>query len=107
MSSLSFLSSFAGLAQVLDRFANAPIASTAANVARHGRINFGVPGVRRMSQQSAGRHDLAALTITALRDIQMQPGRLDSAAELGSLEAFDGGDRQVDRFQRQLAGPYG
>src|SRR5271166_3634636 len=77
---------------LLDGGANALIGPAAANVAVHSAVDVGVGGMRRLFQQRRGLHDLAGLTIAALRHVERAPSLLKRMISRG-VEAFDGGDR--------------
>src|ERR1700722_20160124 len=77
---------------LLDGGADALIGATSTDVAVHDAIYIGVRGMRRLFQQRRGLHDLAGLTIAALRHIQRAPSLLERVIAC-SIEALDGGDR--------------
>src|SRR5271166_1880685 len=77
---------------LLDGGANALIGPAAANVAVHRAVDVGVRGMRRLFQKRRGLHDLAGLTIAALRHVERAPSLLKRMISRG-VEAFDGGDR--------------
>jgi hypothetical protein len=88
---------------LLDGGANALIGAAAANVAKHGVVDVGVRGMRRLLQKRRGLHDLAGLTIAALRHVQRAPSLLKRMIAF-SVEALDGGDRlAVGVADRRLA----
>src|SRR5215470_16283018 len=57
-----------------DRAANAVVTGTAAEVARHRRIDLLVRGPRGVPEQRARGHDLPGLTVATLHHIDLQPG---------------------------------
>src|SRR5215469_2366763 len=46
-------------------FADALVSAAAADVAAHAVVDVGIGGIRFLSEQGSGRHDLAALAIAA------------------------------------------
>src|SRR5437763_1289983 len=60
----------------LDRLTNALICSTPADIARHGVFDIAVSRFRFLLQQSGRLHDLTALTVAALRNLDLLPGPL-------------------------------
>src|SRR5271168_3971900 len=92
---------------LLDGGADALIGATSTDVAVHDAIYIGIRGMRRLFQQRRGLHDLAGLTIAALRHIHRAPSLLERVIAL-RVEAFDGGDSlAVDVADRRNAGSYG
>src|ERR1700722_7593326 len=77
---------------LLDGGADALIGATSTDVAVHDAIYIGIRGMRRLFQQRRGLHDLAGLTIAALRHIQRAPSLLERVIAC-SIEAFDRRDR--------------
>lgn len=57
----------------VNRFANADVGSTAAEIPVHGLIDVLIGGVRVLGEQRDGRHNLTGLAIAALRDIHFDP----------------------------------
>src|SRR5689334_741370 len=70
---------------------DALIAAAPADVAVHGRVDLLVGGRWRFRQQRRRLHDLAGLTIAALRNAQIAPGDLNRMFAFG-IETFDGDD---------------
>jgi hypothetical protein len=62
---------------MVDGVSNAKVGGTTAEIAGHGFIDIGVAGVRILSEQYGGRHDLSGLAVAALRDLFKDPGLLD------------------------------
>src|SRR5271163_2713641 len=92
---------------LLDGGADALIGATSTDVAVHDAIYIGIRGMRRLFQERRGLHDLAGLTIAALRHIQRAPSLLERVIAF-RIEAFDGGDSlAVDVADRRNAGSYG
>ena len=60
----------------MNRMPNALIHSTAAEIAGHSLVDLFVGGTRRLGQQRRRRHDLAALAVSALRNLLGDPGLL-------------------------------
>src|SRR5467141_2926250 len=54
----------------LDRRANPLVGTAAADVAGHGLVDLAIGGLRRLGEQAGRLHDLPALAVGALRDIQ-------------------------------------
>src|SRR5678815_555290 len=74
----------------VNRFADARIGAAPADVAVHRGINVGVGRVRLLLEQRRGRHQLAGLTVAALRDVVLDPRglqRMQLAVVAG--ESFD------------------
>src|SRR5271166_4836909 len=89
---------------LFDGGANALIGPTAANVAVHRAINVGVGGMGRLFQKRRGLHDLAGLTIAALRHVERAPGLLKRVIAF-RIEPLDRGDRLAVRvaYRRHTA----
>jgi len=66
-------SGFLGGGRLLDGGPDAHIGPAAADVARHGRVNVRIVGIRGQGQQRCRGHDLAGLTIAALHDLEVEP----------------------------------
>ena len=75
----------------MDRAANVPVGSAAADVAAHGLVDIGVGWLRFLREQRGRAHDLPGLAVAALRNIVFDPGHLHGMAAIGR-ESFDGGD---------------
>src|SRR5262249_45175102 len=75
----------------LDGGVDACVGAAAADVAVHSVINLRIGGFGRLGQEGGGLHDLAALTITALGDVEFLPGDLAGMRASGT-KAFDGRD---------------
>gem|GEM_PF-4302561 len=75
----------------VDCCANPAVGAATANVTGHRRINIRVGWSLLFGEQGTGTHDLARLTITALRDVQRFPGHLHGMRAI-RRKAFDGGD---------------
>src|SRR6266545_3920676 len=92
-----------------DGGADARIGSTAADVARHGRVDVPIGGVGLDGQQRGRAHDLAHLAIAALGDVERGPRGLDLLADGGRAQALDGRDLlargQRDRSAARTHGP--
>src|SRR5207245_4232537 len=71
--------------------ANPLVGSAAANVSAHKVINFGVSWTSFLGEQRGGRHDLPALAIATLRNIDFQPGLLHGMTAV-DRQALDGGN---------------
>src|SRR5258708_25152965 len=74
----------------VDGFADALVGAAAADVAAHGIVDVGVGGVGLLRKQRNCGHDLAGLTVTALRNVFFHPGLLDGMAAVGR-ESLHGG----------------
>jgi hypothetical protein len=81
--------------RLLDGCSDAHVGGAAAQIARHGRVDIGVIGVRRARQERRGRHNLTRLTIAALHHIDIQPGLLNFLSARGLSHGFDGRNRFV------------
>src|SRR5208337_4139796 len=66
----------------LDRGADARIGAAATDVAAHRRVDILVGGIRGRRHERGGRHDLARLTIAALRHVELNPGCLQPPSKL-------------------------
>src|SRR6266853_1611698 len=82
----------ARLRGLLDRFADADVGPTAADVARHRIVDVGVGRMRVTGQQSRSRHDLARLAVAALNDLEVEPSLLDVGAGRRRANRLDGPD---------------
>jgi hypothetical protein len=90
--------------KMFDGCADPTVATAATDVSRHTCVDILVLGPRRAHEQRGRRHNLSALTVTALRYVQREPALLDSLADGRFADAFDGSDPQIDRgLQGQLA----
>src|ERR1700746_174381 len=67
---------------------DALIAAAAADVAAHRVVDLGLGRGLRRRQERRGLHDLAGLTVAALRDIQGAPGLLYRMIAI-AVESFD------------------
>jgi hypothetical protein len=76
----------------MDGSADAHIGSTSTDIACHGTVNIGIAGFLVGFQQCRSTHDLPALTVTALGNVMLDPGRLHSFADLVLAHGFDSGD---------------
>src|SRR5580692_3445524 len=93
--------------RAFDRLADAYIGSAATDIAGHGRVNVRVLGLRDGIEQRRRRHDLARLAVSALDDLQFQPGLLQSRTIRRRADALDGGNRSsTDRAHWQQARAY-
>jgi hypothetical protein len=75
----------------VDGFADALVGTAAADVAAHEIVNVGVGGIGLFGEERGCGHDLAALAIAALRNVNFNPGLLDRVVPIFG-EAFDGSD---------------
>jgi hypothetical protein len=75
----------------MDGAANAGVSSTAADVAGHGFVDIFVGGLGVLLEEHGGAHDLSGLAITALWDVDFNPGALQGMSEI-VRKAFDRGD---------------
>ncbi len=66
----------------MDGGANAVIGAAAADVAVHRLIDVAVARLGDLRQQARRGHDLPGLAIAALRDVVLDPRRLDGLADL-------------------------
>src|SRR5215471_11939209 len=71
--------------------ADALIGAAAADVAGHGRIDVGIAGLRILGEQRSGGHDLSRLAVTALRNVELDPGALHRVAVV-ARQTLDGND---------------
>lgn len=76
----------------MDGSADTYIGATAANIACHGTIDVGVTGLFIGFEQGGSTHDLAALAVTTLGHVMLDPGGLYGFADLVLAHGFDGGD---------------
>src|SRR5206468_12162276 len=79
----------------LDRRANPLIGAAAADVAGHCLVDLVIGGPGCPREQSGGLHDLPALAVAALRDVQAPPRILDACADRRRADRFDGRDLLV------------
>src|SRR5215467_804231 len=75
----------------LDGGMDSCVGPTSADVAVHGVIDLRVGGFGRLGQEGGGLHDLAALAVAALGDVEFLPGGLAGMRASGA-KAFDGCD---------------
>ena len=75
----------------MNRAPNAVVRPAAAQVAGHRLRNLIVGGLRSLGQQSRRGHDLTGLTISALRNLLLDP-RLLQRMQSTSGQALNGGD---------------
>src|SRR5579863_3863844 len=95
------------LRSIFDRRTDAHVSAAPANVARHGRIDVGIFGMRSGVEQSRCRHDLARLAVAALDHLQLEPCLLHFGPRAGRADALDGGDCALaDRAHGQEAGAH-
>jgi hypothetical protein len=80
---------------LLDRFADADIGPTAADVAGHRTIDVGVVRMRIVRQQGGRGHDLARLAVAALNDFMVEPCLLNLPAGRRIANCLDRGDRRA------------
>ena len=91
----------------LDRGADARVGAAAADIAHHRGVDLGVVRMRIGRQQFGRRHDLAGLTITALRHVELHPRRLQSLPHRVRRHALDRGDGgTADGRDRSHAGAH-
>src|SRR6266850_1439453 len=83
----------------LDRRANPLVGTAAADVAGHGLVDLAIGGLLRLGEQAGGLHDLPALAVAALRDVQTVPGRLDALADGRCADSLD--RRDLLAFRRR------
>lgn len=76
----------------MDGRANSLIGTATAEITGHRGVDVGVGRLRRMREQRDRSHDLARLTITALRNIELDPRPLHRVAAI-RREPFDRRDR--------------
>src|SRR6266849_7346489 len=76
----------------LDRRANPLVGAAAANIAAHRLVDIAIGGRRRPGEEAGGLHDLSALAVAALRDVQAAPRRLDAPADRCRADSLDGRD---------------
>src|SRR6266478_5305337 len=74
----------------MDCGAYALVGAAAAQIAGHRGVDVGIRRLRGVRQQGRRRHDLAGLTIAALRHVQLDPGLLYRMAAIGR-QTLDGG----------------
>src|SRR5882724_916349 len=91
----------ARLRGLLDRFANADIGPTSADVAGHRAVDVGIRRMRVTREERRSRHDLARLAVAALNDLPVEPRLLDPGARRRGADRLDrrdrGGAYTVDR----------
>src|SRR5262249_36176686 len=88
-----------------DRAADAVVAGTAADVARHRGVDLLVRGAHRVPEQRARGHDLTGLTVPALHHVDLKPCLLQASADGSCADMLDRVDlRLADATDRQLTG---
>src|SRR2546422_1105720 len=75
-----------------DRRTDPLIGPAAADVTGHGSIDVLIGRPRGLGEETSGLHDLAALAISALRDVQAAPRRLHSHTDRCRSDRLDGRD---------------
>ena len=75
----------------MNRLTDAQICPAATEIAVHRCIDLGIARIRILRQQRRRRHDLARLTVAALRHIHIHPGLLHRVAAIAG-EPFNGSD---------------
>src|SRR5215471_10923337 len=75
----------------LDGGMDACVGATPTDVAVHGVIDLLVGGFGRFGQEGGGLHDLSALAVAALGDVEFLPCNLTGMSTSGD-KAFDGRD---------------
>src|SRR5690242_13013561 len=63
--------------------ANAKVRRTSTDVAVHGSVDLLVRRIRRLREERGGRHQLASLTVAALRNVELFPGFLQRMRSVG------------------------
>src|ERR1043165_8132966 len=76
--------------RALDSLANPEIRRAATQVAPHRAVDLRIARLRVAFEQRSRRHELAALTIPALRNVELAPGLLQRMFSRG-VEALDRG----------------
>src|SRR5262245_17475570 len=71
------------LGRPMNGFPDLLIGTAATDVAAHGFIDVGIGRIRFLCQKSRGRHDLARLTVTALRNVDFDPRLLNRMTAVG------------------------
>src|SRR6266851_6757590 len=84
-------SAFQRRRSLMDGRANSHIGGAAAHVTRHRMVDVGIRRIADPGEQRCGGHDLSRLAVTALRDVETDPGGLHRIGDL-SLQAFDRDD---------------
>src|SRR5580704_2301692 len=72
----------------LNCLADSNVGHAAANTARHHRVYVAISGIRKIFQQRRCLHDLSRLAISALRNLQVEPGGLQRMLSM-RIEAFN------------------
>src|SRR6266436_2662862 len=85
---------------LLDRFANADIGPTAADVTGHRVVDIGIRRMWVAGKERRSGHDLSRLAVAALNDLPVEPGLLDLGARHCRADCLDrrdlGGADAVD-----------
>src|SRR6266850_2860247 len=76
----------------LDRLPDADIGPAAADVAAHRIVDVRIGRMRLVLEQCRGRHDLAGLAVSALRDLMVEPSLLDLRTDRCRTNCLDRGD---------------
>jgi hypothetical protein len=91
----------------MDACANALIGGAAAQIAAHCVVDIAVTGLGIFCQQRDSGHDLAGLTIPALRNIKISPDFLNRFSDFIAGNAFNGGyGGPFDIAKKSLAGSH-
>src|SRR5882762_6254037 len=79
------------LSRQMNGRADARIGAATADIAAHGVVDVGIAGLRCLLEQCACRHQLPALAIAALNDVDFGP-RPAQCVDLRAADALDGHD---------------
>src|SRR5581483_8672226 len=91
----------------MDGLPDALVSAASAEIAIHRGVDFLIGRIRVLSQQSGGRHYLASLTVSTLRDVRFNPRLLQRMGTVGR-EAFNSSNVLVGCGRnRGQAGGYG
>ena len=96
--------------RAMDRLADPQVRGAAAEIAVHGRVDIRVGGLGCLGQQRGGGHDLARLTVAALRHVELFPRALQGCVPSGERPSIvvtsapcTRGDRRVEQRARRDA----
>ncbi len=94
------------LGGAVDRLLDPLVHPAAAEIRAHHRVDLGVGRSRLGAEERGRRHDLAGLAVAALRDVLLDPRRLERVEAVRG-QAFDGRDlRARDLADRRHAGSH-
>jgi hypothetical protein len=88
---------------MLDPLSDSNIRPATTDISCHCGVDIGIIGVRIVSEQCGGRHDLTGLTVATLNHFKFEPCFLDLGSGAGLANALNRRDRAIaDQANRKL-----